>query len=84
MEAIMNRDDVRETMLVWGGVMLFGSVLLLALVWLGYFILPILPWTVLAGVIIFGAAVVWEQARDREVRERVDLKPEHDDLSKAA
>lgn len=84
MEAIMNRDDVRETMLVWGGVMLFGSVLLLALVWLGYFILPILPWTVLAGVIIFGAAVVWEQARDREVRERVDIKPEHDDLSKAA
>lgn len=80
----MNRDDVRESMLVWGGVMLFGSVLLLALVWLGYFILPILPWTVLAGVIIFGAAVVWEQARDREVRERVDIKPEHDDLSKAA
>ncbi|MFY9232974.1 MAG: hypothetical protein WAO58_00775 [Fimbriimonadaceae bacterium] len=80
----MNRDDVRESMLVWGGVMLFGSVLLLALVWLGYFILPILPWTLLAGVIIFGAAVVWEQARDREVRERVDIKPEHDDLSKAA
>lgn len=84
MEAIMNRDDVRESMLVWGGVMLFGSVVLLALVWLGSFILPILPWTLLAGIIIFGAAVVWEQARDREVRERSDIRPDHDDLSKAA
>lgn len=80
----MNSDNVRESMLVWGGVMLFGSVVLLALVWLGSFILPILPWTLLAGVIIFGAAVVWEQARDREVRERSDIKPDHDDLSKAA
>lgn len=80
----MTRDDLKDWMLVAGGLLMFGSMALYVFAWVASLIWVLLPFTLLLGVLMFGAAYAWDQMSQRAVTITHEPRAEEEELRKAA
>jgi hypothetical protein len=61
----MTREEFKDRLFLIGGILFFGSALIMIMGWIANMTWPVLPWTLLVGAVAFGAAFLWDQLENR-------------------